>query len=168
MAAVEWAPAEAIALGEVALQPEVWIAPIPRIWLAWMLGVIEHIHVRGYRLCRNDERVLRHVSRPVHLTLVVDLLDDGNFPGDGPVPTRLLRLFVIVPLVNFRVTQWQLRFRDHQVIWLILRCVRPENELLHRVVLAGRLRPLLYVCTTSTHSYQRENQYREGAARARV
>ena len=46
------------------------------IWrrLGGVLGVIKDIHLSVHSLGGDEEGVLRHVARPVHLALVVDLL----------------------------------------------------------------------------------------------
>ena len=69
----ERAPSEAVALCLVPLQPEVWVASVV-CWLGGVLAVVKDIHLCTDGFGGNEERVLRHVSRSVHLTLVVYLL----------------------------------------------------------------------------------------------
>lgn len=40
---------------------------------AGVFGDVEHAHVRGGRFRGDDELVLRHVARSIHLSIVVDL-----------------------------------------------------------------------------------------------
>lgn len=51
-------------------------------WLRRVLGVVEHQHVRGGGLGGDDAGTLRHVAGSVHLSLVVDLDVDLDFPTD--------------------------------------------------------------------------------------
>ena len=74
----EGAPGQAIALCLVPCQPEVWVAVIV-CGLGGVPAVVKDIHLCTDGLGSYQEGVLRHVSRPVHLALVVDLLNHLNF-----------------------------------------------------------------------------------------
>ena len=74
----ERAPGKAVALGLVPYQPEVWVTVVVR-GLGGVLAVVKDIHLCTDGFGGNEEGVLRHVARPVDLTLVVDLLNHLNF-----------------------------------------------------------------------------------------
>ena len=55
-------------------------------WVRRVLGGIEDVDVDARRLGGDDEGVLRHVTRAVHLSLVQDALVDLNLGRHGVVP----------------------------------------------------------------------------------
>lgn len=78
MAIHERAPGKAVALSLVPYQPEVWVTVVVR-GLGGVLAIVKDVHLCTDGFGGNEERVLRHVARPVDLTLVVDLLNHLNF-----------------------------------------------------------------------------------------
>lgn len=73
----EGAPSKAVALCLVPYQPEVRVAVIV-CWLGGVLAVVKDIHLCTDGFGGNEEGVLRHVPRPVDLTLMVYLLNHLN------------------------------------------------------------------------------------------
>lgn len=61
-----------------------------------MFCAIEHVHFPGHRLCRDQVRVLGHITRPVDLALVVDFLNDLNTRLRGYGVSTQFAAFVII------------------------------------------------------------------------
>ena len=67
------------------------------LWLTRMLRTIEHVHLSRHSLCRNQVRILGHITRSVDLALVVDFLDDLNaWLGWYGVTTEFSAFIIVV------------------------------------------------------------------------
>ncbi len=76
-------PRQSVALLLMATETEIRVTLAVRLRLGRMLRIVEDEHFAAGSLRGDDARVLRHVARPVHFALVVDLDLDFNLPADG-------------------------------------------------------------------------------------
>ena len=84
------------------MTPELKVRVTLAAWvrLAGVLGVVEHQYIRARSLGRDDAGILGHVSRSVHLTLVIDLYLDLNFARHGSKSPKL-SLFVVCDIRGY-------------------------------------------------------------------
>ena len=104
-------PREAVTLFLVAAKAQVRHADTVGIGLGGVLGVVEDENVAGRGLGGNDARVLRHASRAVDLSLVVDLDLDLDFAGHRSETAELALLVVVVRRVELRVLVGKLSWK---------------------------------------------------------
>lgn len=82
-------PGQAVTFLLVAFEPQVRAALPAGVGLGGVLGVVEHQNVRGGGFGGDDAGVLGHVASPVHLSVVVDLDFNLNFPAHRTKPSKL-------------------------------------------------------------------------------
>lgn len=100
-----------------------------------MLCVIKNKNVAGRSLCRDDMRILGHVARSVHFSLVIDSNLDFDFSGNGAEAAELAFLRIIVRCVHCGVFSWKLNGGDKKVV-LFVRGMCTEDKTMC-VVIAG-------------------------------
>ena len=87
-------PGQTVAFLLMSSELEVRMTLAAGVGFAWVLGVVEHQDVRAGGLGGDHAGVLRHVTRPVHLALVVYLDLNLNLPRHRPETPELAFLIV--------------------------------------------------------------------------
>ena len=118
-------PAQPVTFGEMSLQSNVRLASTVRVRLARVFGVIEDVHVGAHRLRRQHEGVLRHVSRAIHLPIVINVLHHLHLGTTAPESPGLTALVVVLSPVHLRALQRQLRLGNHEIVLFMFARVRP-------------------------------------------
>lgn len=109
-----------------------------------MLRTIEYIDLAGDSLRRDEVGVLRHIPRTVHLTLMVDFLDDLDARlGRNGMSSELATLVIVVGTVELvrvgaLVAFGELHLRDLEVVLRLAGGVRAEEQAVDRVRLVWR------------------------------
>ena len=93
-------PGESVSFLRVSLEAQFRVASRVGVGNGGMFGVVKDEHVAGGRFCADNVRILRHVSRAVHLSLVVDSNLHVNLSRNRTEPTEFAlnnsRIFSIV------------------------------------------------------------------------
>lgn len=139
MAFLEFAPRQTIPFSAMTPKPQIrTTGPIQR-WLGRVLAVVEHENLSADRLSGYNERILGHITSPVDLPFVIDLLNNLDLAAGATEAAEVGAVVVVVASIVLGVLEGELDLGKHEVIGLVLGGVGAQDHLLNGVVLAGRL-----------------------------
>ena len=119
-------------------EPEIWADP-PIGRLRGMLEVVEDMYLPAGSLSRNNVVTLRHVSRLVHLAIMIDLLVNHDLVS--PIMQGLVVLLVDLSLVHRHLKLVYLNLIEFALLGTGAMC--PQQKLLIRILfLHGRAKGL--------------------------